>query len=61
MELWKEFFESMLNIPDCHSLPALGGLRQRLRDLFCKSYAKEIKFLRNRLVVLLIEHKRSRK
>ncbi|NWR56499.1 BUB1 kinase, partial [Bucorvus abyssinicus] len=60
-ELWKEFFESMLNIPDCHSLPALGGLRQRLRDLFCKSYAKEIKFLRNRLVVLLIEHKRSRK
>ncbi|XP_010132131.1 PREDICTED: mitotic checkpoint serine/threonine-protein kinase BUB1, partial [Buceros rhinoceros silvestris] len=60
-ELWKEFFESMLNIPDCHSLPALGGLRQRLSDLFCKSYAKEIKFLRNRLVVLLIEHKRSRR
>ncbi|NXN09021.1 BUB1 kinase, partial [Indicator maculatus] len=60
-ELWKEFFESMLNIPSCHSLPSLGALRQRLKDLFCKSYAKEIKFLRNRLVVLLIEHKRSRK
>ncbi|NXI44647.1 BUB1 kinase, partial [Galbula dea] len=60
-DLWKEFFESMLNIPSCHSLPSLGVLRQRLKDLFCKSYAKEIKFLRNRLVVLLIEHKRSRK
>ncbi|KFV68556.1 Mitotic checkpoint serine/threonine-protein kinase BUB1, partial [Dryobates pubescens] len=58
-ELWKEFFESMLNIPSCHSLPSLGALRRRLKDLFCKSYAKEIKFLRNRLVVLLLEHKRS--
>ncbi|NXT61054.1 BUB1 kinase, partial [Chaetops frenatus] len=60
-ELWKEFFESLLNIPSCHNLPSLGALRQKLKDLFCKSYAKEIKFLRNRLVVLLIEHKRSRK
>ncbi|XP_069707139.1 mitotic checkpoint serine/threonine-protein kinase BUB1 [Phaenicophaeus curvirostris] len=60
-DLWKEFFESMLNIPSCQSLPSLGVLRKRLKDLFCKSYEKEIKFLWNRLVVLLIEHKRSRK
>ncbi|XP_027559940.1 mitotic checkpoint serine/threonine-protein kinase BUB1 [Neopelma chrysocephalum] len=60
-ELWKEFFETLLNIPSCHSLPSLGALRQKLRDLFCTSYKKEIKFLRNRLVVLLIENKRSRK
>ncbi|OXB74307.1 UNVERIFIED_CONTAM: hypothetical protein H355_006836 [Colinus virginianus] len=60
-ELWKEFFDIMLNIPNCHSLPSLTALRSRLKDLFCKSYAKEIKFLRSRLVVLLIEHKRSRK
>ncbi|XP_048153963.1 mitotic checkpoint serine/threonine-protein kinase BUB1 isoform X6 [Corvus hawaiiensis] len=60
-DLWKEFFESLLNIPSCHNLPSLGVLRQKLKDLFCRSYAKEIKFLRNRLVVLLIEHKRSRK
>ncbi|XP_062346741.1 mitotic checkpoint serine/threonine-protein kinase BUB1 [Cinclus cinclus] len=60
-ELWKEFFESLLNIPSCHKLPSLGALSQKLRDLFCRSYMKEIKFLRNRLVVLLIEHKRSRK
>ncbi|NXY88917.1 BUB1 kinase, partial [Alcedo cyanopectus] len=60
-ELWKEFFENMLNIPDCHHLPSLGALSKKLKDLFSKSYAKEIKFLRNRLIVLLIEHKRSRK
>ncbi|XP_051648725.1 mitotic checkpoint serine/threonine-protein kinase BUB1 [Manacus candei] len=60
-ELWKEFFETLLNIPSCHSLPSLGALRQKLRDLFCTSYKKEIRFLRNRLVVLLIENKRSRK
>ncbi|NWV78677.1 BUB1 kinase, partial [Dasyornis broadbenti] len=60
-ELWKEFFESLLNIPSCHNLPSLGALRQKFKDLFCRSYAKEIKCLRNRLVILLIEHKRSRK
>ncbi|XP_027761058.1 mitotic checkpoint serine/threonine-protein kinase BUB1 [Empidonax traillii] len=60
-ELWKEFFETLLNIPSCHSLPSLGALRQKMEDLFCKSYKKEIKFLRNRLVVLLIENKHSRK
>ncbi|XP_050170859.1 mitotic checkpoint serine/threonine-protein kinase BUB1 [Myiozetetes cayanensis] len=60
-ELWKEFFETLLNIPSCHSLPSLRALRQKMEDLFCKSYKKEIKFLRNRLVVLLIENKRSRK
>ncbi|XP_062427272.1 mitotic checkpoint serine/threonine-protein kinase BUB1 [Rhea pennata] len=60
-ELWKEFFNSILNIPDCHSVLHLGFLRKKLKDLFCKSYAKEIKLLRNRLAVLLIEHKRSRK
>ncbi|XP_054053319.1 mitotic checkpoint serine/threonine-protein kinase BUB1 isoform X1 [Rissa tridactyla] len=60
-DLWKEFFESMLNIPNCHSLPSLGVLRKKLTDLFCKSYAKEIKLIRNRFVVLLIERKRSRK
>ncbi|NXW89498.1 BUB1 kinase, partial [Alopecoenas beccarii] len=60
-ELWKEFFESLLNVPSCRSLPSLGAMRSRLKAVFCKSYAKEVKFLRNRLVVLLIENKRSRK
>ncbi|NXX84456.1 BUB1 kinase, partial [Urocolius indicus] len=60
-DLWKELFESMLNIPSCHSLPSLRAWRTRLKDLFCKCYAKEMRLHRNRLVVLLIEHKRSRK
>ncbi|OPJ58957.1 mitotic checkpoint serine/threonine-protein kinase BUB1 [Patagioenas fasciata monilis] len=60
-ELWKLFFERLLNVPSCRSLPSLGALRKELKDLFCASYAKEVKFLRNRLVVLLIENKRSRK
>ncbi|XP_072188274.1 mitotic checkpoint serine/threonine-protein kinase BUB1 isoform X1 [Excalfactoria chinensis] len=60
-EVWKEFFDVMLNIPNCHSLPSLTAMRSRLKDLFCKSYAKEIKLLKRRLVVLLIEHKRSGK
>lgn len=60
-ELWKQFFERLLNVPSCRSLPSLGALRKELKDLFCKSYAKEVKFFRNRLVVLLIENKRSRK
>ncbi|KAJ7425784.1 mitotic checkpoint serine/threonine-protein kinase BUB1 [Willisornis vidua] len=60
-ELWKEFFETLLNIPSCHSLPSLRALRQRLKDLFCRSYLKEIKFLRSRLIVLLSQNKRSRK
>ncbi|NXU94009.1 BUB1 kinase, partial [Xiphorhynchus elegans] len=60
-EVWKEFFETLLNIPSCHSLPSLTALRQRLKDLFCRSYKKEIKFLRSRLAVLLSQNKRSRK
>ncbi|NWX93050.1 BUB1 kinase, partial [Nothoprocta pentlandii] len=60
-QLWLEFFDSILNIPNCHSLPALGAWREKLKDLFCKAYAKEIKLLRNRLVVLLIENLWSRK
>ncbi|NXF78830.1 BUB1 kinase, partial [Sclerurus mexicanus] len=60
-EVWKEFFETLLNIPSCHSLPSLTALRQRLKDLFCRSYKKEIKFLRSRLVVLLSQNKRLRK
>uniref|UniRef100_A0A8C6YL73 BUB1 mitotic checkpoint serine/threonine kinase n=1 Tax=Nothoprocta perdicaria TaxID=30464 RepID=A0A8C6YL73_NOTPE len=60
-QLWLEFFDSILNIPNCHSLPSLGAWREKLKDLFCKAYAKEIKLLRNRLVVLLIENLWSRK
>ncbi|XP_077192054.1 mitotic checkpoint serine/threonine-protein kinase BUB1 [Paroedura picta] len=60
-EFWSDFFHTLLNIPDCSHLPSLGALRARLRDLFLSTYANKVKVLRNRLAVLLVENKRSRK
>lgn len=61
LDLWDEFFHIMLNIPDCHHLPSLDMLRQKLKKVFQQHYANKIKTLRNRLIVLLLEYKRSRK
>ncbi|KAL8185204.1 UNVERIFIED_CONTAM: hypothetical protein K2H54_042917 [Gekko kuhli] len=60
-EVWSDFFHTLLNVPDCNHLPSLGTLRARLRDLFLNTYANKVKVLRNRLAVLLVENKRSRK
>ncbi|XP_008053269.1 mitotic checkpoint serine/threonine-protein kinase BUB1 isoform X2 [Carlito syrichta] len=61
LDMWNEFFHTMLNIPDCHHLPSLGLLRQKLKKIFQQHYANKIRTLRNRLIVLLLEYKRSRK
>ncbi|XP_005400685.1 PREDICTED: mitotic checkpoint serine/threonine-protein kinase BUB1 [Chinchilla lanigera] len=61
LDMWNEFFHTMLNIPDCHHLPSLDLLRQKLKKLFQEEYANKIKTLRNRLIVLLLEYKRLRK
>ncbi|XP_062065839.1 mitotic checkpoint serine/threonine-protein kinase BUB1 [Lepus europaeus] len=61
LDVWEEFFHLMLNIPDCHHLPSLALLRQKLRTLFQQHYASKIRTQRNRLIVLLLEYKRSRK
>nr|XP_019581403.1 PREDICTED: mitotic checkpoint serine/threonine-protein kinase BUB1 isoform X1 [Rhinolophus sinicus] len=61
LDMWDEFFHIMLNIPDCHHLPSLDMLRQKLKKVFQQHYANKIKTLRNRLIVLLLEYKRSRK
>ncbi|XP_046925621.1 mitotic checkpoint serine/threonine-protein kinase BUB1 [Lynx rufus] len=61
LDMWSEFFHIMLNIPDCHHLPSLDLLRQKLRKIFQQHYTNKIKTLRNRLIVLLLEYKRSRK
>ncbi|XP_071064803.1 mitotic checkpoint serine/threonine-protein kinase BUB1 isoform X1 [Dasypus novemcinctus] len=61
LEMWSEFFHVMLNIPDCHHLPSLDFLRQNLKRTFQQHYASKIRSLRNRLIVLLLEYKRSRK
>uniref|UniRef100_A0A8C6V8Y6 BUB1 mitotic checkpoint serine/threonine kinase n=1 Tax=Naja naja TaxID=35670 RepID=A0A8C6V8Y6_NAJNA len=60
-EVWINFFITLLNIQDCNHLPSLGALRLTLRDLFLKTYSNKIIVLRNRLAVLLVENKRSRK
>ncbi|XP_036041957.1 mitotic checkpoint serine/threonine-protein kinase BUB1 isoform X1 [Onychomys torridus] len=61
LDMWEEFFHIMLNIPDCHHLPSLDLLRQKLKKLFEQQYSNKIKTLRNRLIVLLSEYKRLRK
>ncbi|XP_058390561.1 mitotic checkpoint serine/threonine-protein kinase BUB1 [Diceros bicornis minor] len=61
LDTWNEFFHIMLNIPDCHHLPSLDLLRQKLKNIFQQHYTNKIKTLRNRLIVLLLEYKRSRK
>ncbi|XP_072492459.1 mitotic checkpoint serine/threonine-protein kinase BUB1 isoform X2 [Notamacropus eugenii] len=60
-EMWNDFFHIMLNIPDCHHLPSLESLREKLQAVFQQSYASKIKAFRSRLIVLLLEYKRSRK
>ncbi|XP_037383733.1 mitotic checkpoint serine/threonine-protein kinase BUB1 [Talpa occidentalis] len=61
LDMWNEFFHIMLNIPDCDHLPSLGLLRQKLKETFQQHYTNKIRTLRNRLIVLLLEYKRSRK
>ncbi|XP_069440067.1 mitotic checkpoint serine/threonine-protein kinase BUB1 isoform X1 [Ovis canadensis] len=61
LDMWNEFFHVMLNIPDCHHLPSLDLLRQKLKKTFQEHYTSKIKTLCNRLIVLLLEYKRSRK
>nr|XP_045004129.1 mitotic checkpoint serine/threonine-protein kinase BUB1 isoform X2 [Jaculus jaculus] len=61
LDMWEEFFHIMLNIPDCHHLPSLDLLRQKLKKLFEQHYSNKIRTLRNRLIVLLLEYKRLRK
>ncbi|KAG8509670.1 Mitotic checkpoint serine/threonine-protein kinase BUB1 [Galemys pyrenaicus] len=61
LDMWNEFFHIMLNIPDCDHLPSLDSLRQKLKETFQQHYTNKIRTLRNRLIVLLLEHNRSRK
>ncbi|KAJ8359593.1 hypothetical protein SKAU_G00161180 [Synaphobranchus kaupii] len=60
-ELWAEFFHTLLNIPDCSSLPGLQGLRSRLIAALQQNYSSKLRSLKSRLVVLLLESRRSRR
>ncbi|KAE8601316.1 hypothetical protein XENTR_v10013631 [Xenopus tropicalis] len=58
--VWMEFFHTLLNVPDCHSPSPLRALRKKLMSTFTL-YTNKIKSFRNRLIILLLENKPSRK
>ncbi|KAM5163526.1 mitotic checkpoint serine/threonine-protein kinase BUB1 isoform 2-T2 [Mantella aurantiaca] len=60
-ELWVEFFHTLLNTPDCHSPSPLQDLRQKLMKSYESMYINKVKALRNRLVILLLENKPTRR
>lgn len=60
-DIWLDFFHTLLNTPDCYSPSPLKALQQKLVALFQETYATKIKYLRSRLLVLLMENKPSRK
>ncbi|KAM8945490.1 mitotic checkpoint serine/threonine-protein kinase BUB1 [Pelodytes ibericus] len=60
-DLWVEFFHTLLNIPNCQSPSPLKALREKLVSVFEREFAKKIKALRQRLIILLLEDRRSRK
>ncbi|XP_018621599.2 mitotic checkpoint serine/threonine-protein kinase BUB1 isoform X1 [Scleropages formosus] len=58
-ELWMEFFHTLLNVPDCTSLPCLRILRSRLSAELQQNYGTKLRMLKKRLVGQLLESKRS--
>ncbi|XP_041662017.1 mitotic checkpoint serine/threonine-protein kinase BUB1 isoform X2 [Cheilinus undulatus] len=54
-DLWQEFFHTLLNIPDCGSLPSLRSLRCKLASVLQQNYSSKLPTLKSRLVVLLLE------
>ncbi|XP_029903792.1 mitotic checkpoint serine/threonine-protein kinase BUB1 isoform X2 [Myripristis murdjan] len=58
-DMWLEFFHTLLNVPDCKSLPSLSALRRRLTAVLQQNYSSKLPTLKNRLVVLLLENLRS--
>ncbi|XP_073528862.1 mitotic checkpoint serine/threonine-protein kinase BUB1 [Phyllobates terribilis] len=58
---WEDFFHTLLNVPDCHSQSPLKHLREKLIHTFQMMYINKMKSLHNRLVILLLENKSSKK
>ncbi|XP_018530145.1 mitotic checkpoint serine/threonine-protein kinase BUB1 isoform X1 [Lates calcarifer] len=57
-DLWLEFFHTLLNVPDCGSLPSLRSLRCKLTSVLQQNYSSKLPSLKSRLVVLLLESRR---
>ncbi|XP_048452814.1 mitotic checkpoint serine/threonine-protein kinase BUB1 isoform X1 [Rhincodon typus] len=60
-DVWNHFFNTLLYVPSCQTLPSLCDLREKLVSLFKEHYTKKLKPLRQRLLVLLLENKPSQK
>ncbi|KAJ0026653.1 hypothetical protein NQD34_017653 [Periophthalmus magnuspinnatus] len=58
-DLWQQFFHTLLNVPDCNSVPDLRGLRQQLLSVLEQNYSSKLASLKSRLVVLLLENSRN--
>uniref|UniRef100_A0A3Q2UD55 Mitotic checkpoint serine/threonine-protein kinase BUB1 n=2 Tax=Fundulus heteroclitus TaxID=8078 RepID=A0A3Q2UD55_FUNHE len=58
-DVWLEFFHTLLNVPDCRSLPSLQNLRFRLTAVLQQNYSSKLPTLKNRLVVKLLENHRA--
>ncbi|KAF4099161.1 mitotic checkpoint serine/threonine-protein kinase BUB1 isoform X2 [Onychostoma macrolepis] len=60
-DLWQDFFHTLLNVPDCSSLPCLRSLRLRLDAVLQQNYSSKLRSLKNRLVVQILEARSSRR
>lgn len=58
-DLWEEFFHTLLNVPNCSSLPDLRGLRAKLTAVLRREYAGKLPALKSRLLVQLLESHRA--
>ncbi|XP_074542005.1 mitotic checkpoint serine/threonine-protein kinase BUB1 isoform X2 [Halichoeres trimaculatus] len=58
-DLWLDFFHTLLNIPDCSSLPSLQSLRWKLASVLQQNYSSKLPTLKSRLVVMLLESRKN--
>lgn len=58
-DLWLDLFHTLLNIPDCGSLPSLRSLRCRMNAVLQENYGNKLPTLKSRLVVLLLENRKT--
>ncbi|XP_067097624.1 mitotic checkpoint serine/threonine-protein kinase BUB1 [Osmerus mordax] len=60
-DLWNELFHTLLNVPDCRSLPSLRELRSRLCSVLQQNYRNKLASLKTRLVIQLLESRSARR
>lgn len=60
-DLWLDFFHTLLNVQDCHSLPCLSTIRRKLMTVLQQNYTNKLPSLKTRLVIQLLENKKAKK